>query len=120
MERGRCKTCRREMLWVMMESGTRMPLDPEPTADGNVHRGSKGRWRALTQAELQSGSMQGPFYLPHFKTCPQAAQHRRHAEKRRPVAKVVEVIEVADGTVRQLTLGGIGEPRGRTRRAVRR
>ena len=103
MERGRCKTCRREIAWVKFRDGKAMPLDPEPSATGNVYRGTDGRWRVATKAdaaELSRGLT--PLYVAHFVTCPQASQHRRHAAKAKPVTRVVEVVEPAG--VRQLEL----------------
>jgi hypothetical protein len=106
MERGRCKTCRREIVWVRFSSGKAMPLDPDPSADGNVYQGSDGRWRAAGKADADAiRRALTPLYLAHFVTCPQAAQHRRHAAKAAPLIKTVEVIAIADGSSRQLALG---------------
>lgn len=53
-----------------------MPLNAEPTPDGNVDvRGPTG----YVLGPLEVDAHEGPLYLSHFATCPQAASHRRRA-----------------------------------------
>ena len=90
MERGRCKSCRREILWVVMMGGSRMPLDPEPTPDGNVYQDTDLRWRVAGNAA--AAAKHDPTYQTHFRTCPQAAQHRQpRARKAPPPADTLEL-----------------------------
>src|SRR5947209_3895048 len=37
-----CSSCKAPVLWVRLPSGKRLPLDPEPRADGNVWLGDDG------------------------------------------------------------------------------
>lgn len=116
MERGRCKTCRREIAWVKFRDGKAMPLDPEPSATGNVYRGTDGRWRVATKADAQQlASTLTPLYAAHFVTCPQADQHRRHAAKRQPKLKQVEVVQLQLGVTRTVTAEVVSNRRELTR-----
>lgn len=71
--------CGQLMLWVVTIGGKRMPLDPEPADDGNVHvtRLDDGtiRGRVLTGAELPAEGL--TVYRPHHRTCVAAAEFRR-------------------------------------------
>ena len=70
---GFCSTCGARMVWVVTDKGKRMPLDPEPTADGNVVRTGEQTVRYLTAGEAWTGLR----FTSHFATCPDAAKHRR-------------------------------------------
>ena len=66
-----------------------MPLDPEPTPDGNVVKtGNFAKSRQGTEmpvVEVRAAEMQlfsaeehsESRYLPHFVTCPNAKAHRK-------------------------------------------
>jgi len=76
---GKCRTCGQVILWVkMVPSLAPTPLDPVPVPDGNVERRpgklDRSTWygRVVPQAERK-----GRLYVVHFRTCPQAGQHRR-------------------------------------------
>lgn len=70
-----------------MESGKKMPLDPEPTREGNViirHGPRVGDQVAHveTAAESERRRKYGPpggdtAYVSHYATCPQAAGWRK-------------------------------------------
>jgi hypothetical protein len=70
-----CKSCGAEVLWARTRKGRRMPLDAEPSPDGNI-RLADGV--AEVVGEDQRGGNEDLF-LSHFVTCPQAAQHRSRA-----------------------------------------
>jgi hypothetical protein len=61
-----------------------MPLDAEPSEQGNVLILTEGtdllfgqdRGRVLGKAADREAA-DGPLYLSHFATCPQSAVHRR-------------------------------------------
>lgn len=53
-----------------------MPLDAEPSQDGNV-RLADGRAEVL--GPLEATASREVLYLSHFATCPQAASHRKRS-----------------------------------------
>lgn len=82
-----CKSCSAPVLWVIMPSGKRNPLDAEPSDKGNV-RARALQTRGEMNGHTQGVVLKGPaleearaageqLYVSHFATCPSAAQHRR-------------------------------------------
>lgn len=65
LEKGTCRSCKKPILWVVMASGKRMPLDPTP--------------QTLITIELVGGGRGyvKDAYTSHFATCEFAAQHRK-------------------------------------------
>lgn len=77
MDRGRCSPCGAEILWGLTEGLSKMPLNPDPSEDGNVVLRDVGgfvRLHVLTGAELPA---QEDAYVPHHRTCKYAAEYRR-------------------------------------------
>ncbi len=81
----RCRSCRAPIRWADV-NGRAMPLDPEPTPDGNVvitlvhHEGSsleRAEARVLTAREQRLLHPDRTRYRSHFATCPNARRHRR-------------------------------------------
>ena len=77
-----CRYCGRRILWVETHKGNRMPLDPEPSAVGNVileqaacSEGQLGLRRAYVLRRRDYWA--GDRYTPHFTTCPGAERFRR-------------------------------------------
>lgn len=79
----RCRSCNAPVLWVAVGpqgERSRMPLDPDPTDDGNVRL--EGRF---TPSGAEAATVLGPLeaeledelYLSHFATCPDADEWRR-------------------------------------------
>jgi hypothetical protein len=69
----RCRSCGAEIVWAMHEfTRRRMPLDAEPIEAGNVAL-EDGVARVLRP----NSPYQGPRYVSHFATCPNAKEHRR-------------------------------------------
>lgn len=78
-EKGKCKGCGADIVWVMTKKLKCMPCDPEEysfvpdkggrhtfvTADGSVVKGEPS----------EAGMLRG--YVSHFATCEYAAQFRR-------------------------------------------
>jgi len=69
---GVCRSCGADILWVVTVNGKAMPLDPDPTADGNVTIGGGvatvlGAARAAAEVEA---------YQTHFVTCESVDQWR--------------------------------------------
>lgn len=66
-----CKSCGAPVRWVSTARGAAIPLDPEPRDDGNI---------ILIGGIAHVAShvaCDGPWYVSHFTTCPNAAQHRK-------------------------------------------
>jgi hypothetical protein len=72
----RCRSCGAEILWARTTSGKPMPLDREPSANGNVLL-RDGVAQVL--GPLDVAVTGEPLYLSHFATCPSAASHRKVA-----------------------------------------
>lgn len=78
----KCKSCGAEIVWVEMPSGKAMPCDP---AIIMYWASIKGRHTIITpngetvRCELDGdlNNSTGVGYVPHWATCPNAAQHRR-------------------------------------------
>ncbi len=69
-----CYSCGAMMIWLRTINGARIPLDAEPTADGNaVIRDGVVRFVSQT-FQPDPGERR---YKSHFATCPYANQHRR-------------------------------------------
>lgn len=70
-----CRSCRVGVRWVETVTGSRMPLDPDPTPDGNVEfthpDREEGPVRVLKASEL-AGDCTRYRYKSHFATCPHA------------------------------------------------
>lgn len=74
----KCQSCGGPMRWGLTTRDQRMPLDPEPTREGNVWIRPDGRLRVLSNTERQRALDAGQaLYLPHHATCPSAARHRK-------------------------------------------
>jgi hypothetical protein len=65
----------------MLESGARMPLDPDPVDDGTIKLvDDRGEGRAIVlpvSARDMARSDGVPLYRSHYATCPDAALHRK-------------------------------------------
>jgi hypothetical protein len=81
-----CRSCGAPMIWANTVTGGAMPLDQQPSAQGNIElRLERARWRAnvLSPAELELLKGQGlELRTSHFVTCPNAAEHRRRRPAR--------------------------------------
>lgn len=79
-----CTKCKKPVRWVYTESGRRMPLDPIPTADGNIVYWGEGtdRVRVLKKADEDDLFLSGlQRYKSHFATCPAADKLRKPRSK---------------------------------------
>lgn len=72
-----CRSCGAAIRWVKTQKGKAMPVDWEPSCDGNL-RVILGVAIVLNGEEL-SKHRNGvtPLYQSHFATCPDAALHRK-------------------------------------------
>lgn len=62
------------MRWARTVHDKPIPLDPEPHPYGNLDL-RDGIAHYL--ADDEAAAHEGPLYLAHFVTCPNAAQHRK-------------------------------------------
>lgn len=75
-----CRSCGAPIRWARtVGAGKSMPLDAEPSADGNVQLvGPHEAAVVLAGLDLYAAQQAGvPLYVSHFATCPHAANHRR-------------------------------------------
>lgn len=68
----RCRTCRRQVFFARTAKGGRMPLDPEPHAQGNVaaYRTGTGGWRCRVLKKNEQPYAYERLFMTHFATCP--------------------------------------------------
>lgn len=64
-ERGQCRSCSAQILWVETSTGKKMPLD------------YPGERRFVIESGNGMLARQRETYVTHFATCPNAAQHRK-------------------------------------------
>lgn len=76
MAASNCQACGAPMLWTVTHRGERMPVDPDPRADGNIviELGDDGVARSRPRDPLLDA---GPFHASHFSTCPEAPRFRK-------------------------------------------
>lgn len=72
------------MRWAKTTSGKNIPLDQEPTKDGNLWLDDKGVAHVVTGDDLEKMRRIGvPLHLSHFVTCPQRREWRREKKQQR-------------------------------------
>ena len=68
-----CKSCGAKFDWYQVaETGKWMPVDSEPSPDGNVRIDV-----VANKASVVEPGSHHVLYLSHFATCPKAGEHRR-------------------------------------------
>lgn len=85
-----CKSCGALMIWARSsKSGANVPLDARPVTGQEDERVRP--WTTVFSRETVAGNevctpghydavyTQGPVYVNHFATCPNAKEHRRRA-----------------------------------------
>lgn len=74
----RCRSCGVTIVWCHTRAGKRIPVDLDPTPEGNLRVFIDGLAVALTNGERAAYIEAGvPLHTSHFATCPQAAAWRR-------------------------------------------
>jgi hypothetical protein len=82
MAQTKCQSCDAPIFFKMTPNGNYMPLNPDPSPDGNVHltkRGAVVLTAAAIELNMHSGAL---LYVAHFVTCPKAAQWRSRGVKK--------------------------------------
>jgi hypothetical protein len=87
-----CKTCRCTIFWAVSAYDRPMPVDLAPSPRGNlvpvrddrdrVARDAQGRPYLRVLNAAQVAAYQGPRWIGHFATCPQAPTHRSRPRAR--------------------------------------
>ena len=81
-----CSSCHAPIAWLPTIGGKMMPVDCEPTPDGNLLLGGdpaaviihvKPEDKPKILRQLEALGKPAFFYTSHFATCPNAAQHRK-------------------------------------------
>lgn len=79
-----CRSCGARIFFALTTSGKSMPIDAEPTENGNVVLAEPAEIAAaLGTPRVRVVSSKNPApegavrYVSHFTTCPNAAFHRR-------------------------------------------
>lgn len=68
-----CSSCGAPILWTISPKHQRMPVDPEPVANGNLTLAAHFDGTVVySRVEPSEGT-----HVSHFSTCPDAAEHRR-------------------------------------------
>ena len=70
-----CRTCQAEMIWVKTPKGKNIPLDEEPTGDGDFD--------IVDGVAIFAGRGKGQHHC-HFETCPDSDEHRKPRESNPP------------------------------------
>jgi len=80
---GQCRWCGQPVRWVRTTRGRLMPIDPLPTAAGNVRLRPSGSVVLAFVSGNQDLPLEQPAYRAHAATCPRA--HRVAAPPKDPV-----------------------------------
>lgn len=73
-----CRSCKAEIIWVTTNKDKMMPLNATPDQDGNVEildDANGPNWKAVVHPQPPAFA-QGPMYMPHHATCPDAEKWR--------------------------------------------
>ncbi len=81
-----CRSCPALVYWVITTSGKRMPIDAEPTADGNVTVQRDETGTPIATVHAVGTPLEGPRWTSHFATCARAADHRKRDQPAQPAA----------------------------------
>jgi len=78
-DHSRCRSCGAAIFWATSENGRAMPVDFEPSEDGNiglVWNRTTGQISCVVLRRDAMESYDGPRRKSHFATCPNADHHR--------------------------------------------
>lgn len=69
-----CRSCDARILWAKTEAGKAMPVDREPTPEGNLLLRGDGTVHVVAEGEVLPGM---PLHTSHFVTCPERDSWRK-------------------------------------------
>lgn len=75
-----CRSCDAPIIWAVTNRGTNIPIDAEPSSDGNIRLIDRSTLGVAPQAMVLSTTARfgkRELYTSHFVACPQATQWRR-------------------------------------------
>lgn len=70
-----CRGCGALIAWRMTTGAARMPLDPDPVADGNIVIEPDGRCRLLPRSARPEVGQ--PLFQSHWVSCPARDRFRK-------------------------------------------
>ncbi len=75
----KCRSCRAPIRWVFTERGKKMPLDAEPTDEGDIvlRDPPPGESDPTGIVVAPAAFPDEPRYTSHFATCKQAGEWRK-------------------------------------------
>lgn len=79
-EAAECRSCGADIIWAETKNGKMMPVDSDPSPNGNVELHEyHGLLTAIVHgaASVASARERAELHLSHFKTCPKAGSWRR-------------------------------------------
>ena len=75
-----CSSCSAPIRWAVTGAGARIPLDPDPVADGNlVIEVDTDPPEVRFVSKARPAPDGAARFVTHFATCPNAASHRKKA-----------------------------------------
>ena len=88
-EQAKCKSCGAAILWARTTNEKKIPLDPEPHAEGNITIRKCGE-TVLCRVVGKGDTIpvDAERYRSHFVSCPNSAAHR----KPRPAFSLLELL----------------------------
>lgn len=72
-----CRSCGAPIRWTISAKGRRLPIDPEPSPDGNITLEDRGQYREPRAVAHTVKAPDVVYYISHFATCPDAKKWRR-------------------------------------------
>lgn len=73
-----CRACGASMIWGKWPNGRGVPLDAEPSADGNIRLQRDGSAEILKGVQLAPARQRKErLFITHFATCPNADSFRK-------------------------------------------
>jgi hypothetical protein len=74
---GRCRSCPAPVYWCVTGTGTPMPVDVEPVANGNIQLSWNGERILAVYLTGDLAAVPGPKRVSHFATCKDAKAWRK-------------------------------------------